>query len=115
MPSPICLRPYQVQAGDTCDSIATSQQVSTYGVIAAGGLNPECTNLRADSTLCLPDACTLHRVQLEENCTNIVSAAGIDGQDLLAWNPNINPLCGNIYDMVGDQICIGLVHPDCRD
>lgn len=101
-----CSNPYKVQLGDTCDSIATSQKVSTYSVISAGGLSPGCTNLIPDSSLCLPRACSLYRVQYDDTCDTIIAANGLSGVDLLAWNPNINALCGNIYALAETLICV---------
>ena len=103
-----CSSPYTVQAGDSCDSIASARNVSTYAVLSAGGFNPACNNLVSESSLCLPGQCILYRVIETDTCASIVSALGngITGTNLLAWNPNINPLCGNIYSLIGTQICV---------
>lgn len=105
--TPTCSDPYQVQPGDSCDSIATSKTVSTYAVLSAGGLNPTCTNLLAGSSLCLPGSCDLYRVQYGDTCESIIATkSGLTGNNLLAWNPNINVLCGNIKSLVETLICV---------
>lgn len=103
-----CSSPYKVQSSDSCDSIASAQNVSTYAVISAGGFDPSCDNLISGTSLCLPGHCTLYRVKKTDTCASIVTAqgGGMTGTNLLAWNPNINLLCGNIYDLVGSQICV---------
>ncbi len=103
-----CSSPHTVQPGDGCDTIASAQNVSTYAVISAGHLDPACDNLIPGTSLCLPGHCTLHRVQETDTCASIVStqSSGMTGTNLLAWNPNINSLCGNLYDLAGTQICV---------
>lgn len=103
---PTCGSPYVVQSNDTCDSIATARNVSTYSVRKAAGAGPEC-NLRDGAKLCLPEPCTVYRVQYDDTCKSILdSISGLRASDLLTWNPNINPVCTNINTMVETLICI---------
>ena len=105
--APTCASPYIVQPGDTCDSIATAKGVSTHSVIRAGQAMPDCSNLVPGKALCLPEPCTLYRVQWDDTCADILAAVpGLRAHDLLTWNPNINPLCTNIDSMYDDQICV---------
>lgn len=105
--SPTCASPYMVQSGDTCDSIATAKGVSTHSVIRAGQAGPGCTNLVPGKALCLPEACTLYRVQWDDSCADILAAVpGLRPHDLLTWNPNINPLCTNMDSIYEYQICV---------
>lgn len=105
--SPSCSSPYIVQASDTCDSIAIAQKVPTDAIIIAGGLSPDCRGLRPGSSLCLPMACSLYRVQYDDTCDSILQANdGLSAVDLLAWNPNIGALCGNIAHLVESLICV---------
>ncbi|KZL86126.1 hypothetical protein CI238_09105 [Colletotrichum incanum] len=102
-----CESPYVVQSGDTCDSIATARGVSTHAVIRAGQAGPGCTNLAAGKKLCLPEPCTQYRVQWDDSCSKILAAVpGLEAQHLLTWNPNINPLCTNIDNMVSQLLCV---------
>jgi hypothetical protein len=103
---PICASPYVVESEDTCDSIATAKNVSTYSVRRAAGAGPEC-NLRDGVKLCLPEPCTVYRVRYDDTCQSILdSVSGLRASDLLIWNPNINPLCTNLNVMVETLICI---------
>ncbi|RMD41456.1 hypothetical protein DV735_g3659, partial [Chaetothyriales sp. CBS 134920] len=105
--TPPCSQPYQVQAGDTCDSIATLQGVSTYAIIQAGALRPDCSNLLAGSSLCLPESCDVYRVQPGDTCDTILAAhSGLTGVHLAAWNPNLNSICGNIDALVDSFLCV---------
>lgn len=102
-----CEAPYEVQPGDSCDSIATARGVSTHAVIRAGNAGPGCTNLAAGKKLCLPEPCTQYRVQWDDSCADVLAAVpGLQAQHLLTWNPNINPLCTNLGDMVSHLLCV---------
>lgn len=105
--APTCVSPYIVQPGDTCDSIAVANGVSTHAVISASQAGPGCFNLVVGKSLCLPEPCTLYRVQWDDTCADIVAAVpGLRPHHLLTWNPNINPLCTNIGSMHEDLICV---------
>ncbi|KAF6812966.1 LysM domain-containing protein [Colletotrichum plurivorum] len=102
-----CEAPYEVQPGDSCDSIATARGVSTHAVIRAGNAGPGCTNLAAGKKLCLPEPCTQYRVEWDDSCADVLAAVpGLQAQHLLTWNPNINPLCTNLGDMVSHLLCV---------
>jgi len=103
-----CTNSYIVQNGDSCYSISTVNNVSTYSIIGPNGLNSNCDNLLAGATICLASSCTLYTVQGTDTCASIISGQGsnITGTQLLAWNPNINSLCGNLYDLKGTFICV---------
>lgn len=103
-----CASTYVVESGDTCNSIAVAQNVSTYGVITAGNLDHGCTILEAGATLCLPDECEVYQVQYFDTCASIISSVTPNtiGSQFLAWNANINSLCGNVASLVGTYICV---------
>lgn len=106
--TPICADPYEVQPDDTCESISLAQNVSTFGLMQAGGLSPSCHNLQAVGSLCLPPPCTLYRVHIDDTCDSIVEAhPGMTGTNILAWNPSIHMRCGNIRLMADEYICVG--------
>lgn len=105
--TPTCQSPYVVQANDTCDSISLQLNVSTHAIIRAGSLNPQCSNLRVGSSLCLPGSCTLYQVAFDETCDTILAQhPGLDWISLRLWNPNINPLCNNIGRFAQSYICV---------
>jgi len=108
--TPSCSSPYLVQSGDTCDSIALAQNVSTFSIVTAGSLSPDCSNLQAGSSLCLPSSCNLYRVQYDDTCDSILAAnTNVTATNLLSWNPNINVLCTNIDYFVLTLICLRCV------
>lgn len=110
--TPSCSRPYLVPPGDSCDAISLSKEVSTYSIIRAGGLRPDCSNLAAGASLCLPSPCSLDRVRKGDDCASIVARyPGVTRESLLSWNPNIDPICTNIADLVGTFICLTSVLP----
>ncbi|KAF2467383.1 uncharacterized protein BDR25DRAFT_327285 [Lindgomyces ingoldianus] len=78
-PSRTCTSSYTVQDGDTCVSISLSRNVSTYDLIRANG-----------STICLPNICNTHLLDVYDRCDNITAGAHINRQQLLSWNPMIN-------------------------
>ncbi|KAK4164085.1 hypothetical protein QBC43DRAFT_211865 [Cladorrhinum sp. PSN259] len=105
--TPACSKPYAVPAGSSCDAISLSKGVSTYSIIKVGGLRSDCSNLIAGTSLCLPSPCSLYRVQADDDCARIITKhRGVTGASLLAWNPNIDPLCTNIVNLVGTLICV---------
>ncbi|KAK1149291.1 hypothetical protein N8T08_006513 [Aspergillus melleus] len=78
--TPECSDPYQVQPNDTYDSIALAQNVSTDGL------------------------------QVVDTCESILSAnPGLTASQLLAWNPGINSMCGNIRYFEYTYICVGWI------
>lgn len=105
--APSCSNPYVVKSGDSCDAIALARQVSTFSIVKAGGLRSDCSDLIPGASLCLPDPCTLYRVQEGDECTSIISThSGITGYGFLSWNPNITPLCNNLGDVVTNLVCV---------
>lgn len=103
-----CLNSYVVQNGDSCDHIASTHNVSTFSIILPNNLNDRCTNLQAGATICLADACSIYQVQEEDTCQGIIASTktNITDTQFLAWNPNINSLCSNLYRFVGNYLCL---------
>lgn len=101
---------HEHQAGDTCNSIAVSQNVSTWAVYDASGIR-DCSNLPTGSSLYLQGQCWLYQVKETNTCDSIIAAARIkvSPSTFVAWNPNINPVCTNLFSSVGDYICLRLV------
>jgi hypothetical protein len=78
----------------------------------------DCSNLPAGSKLCLLGQCLLHQVQETATCDSIIAGAGITVSPsmFVAWNPNIDAVCSNLYTVVGKYICLsrpaGLLTPN---
>jgi len=104
-----CVTLYQIKAQDTCNSIALSQRVSTYAVYGPSGI--KCNALPVGSKICLLGQCEQHKIVESDICDGIIAAKGeaIDPQMFVAWNPDINALCNNLQDFVGNYICLRLV------
>jgi hypothetical protein len=108
-PGPSCRANHVVDISDTCYSIALQHGVSSYSVVQLNGLFPGCSNLREADTLCIGVACTTYQVDPSDTCGSILQSLGgaVTATQFLAWNPNIDPLCGNLHDTAGMVVCIG--------
>lgn len=107
LPSPTCFLPrnYTVAAGETCQTIAQNLSVSTNDIIALNCLNPQCTNLRANSTISLPGCCTTYTVQQNDTCTSIASPArNLSLTNFYTFNPALNSNCSNL--LFGSNVCL---------
>lgn len=111
LPTPVCTNSYSIKAKDTCDSISTAYNVSTYSVTSRNGLSSDCSNIANVSSICLPEKCNVYQVQDGDTCDSIIRthAKGISGSQFLAWNPNINTLCSNLGDLWKTFICLRYV------
>jgi len=108
---PACARNYTVQPGDWCDKISAAQNASTYQLLNAnqGVINPECTNLWVGQVICLSlegdiDCTNITVVEPGNTCESIALAAGITYTKLRENNPNVDPMCTNIY--AGEVLCV---------
>ncbi|KAH6839433.1 hypothetical protein B0I37DRAFT_400041 [Chaetomium sp. MPI-CAGE-AT-0009] len=102
---PTCGSPYAVGANDTCDSIATAKNVSTYSVRQAAGAGPEC-NLQDGAKLCLPEPCTVYRVQYDDTCKSILDSHP-QQQFLVPQTPknDSNTRCAHWYEIQTGDYC----------
>ncbi|KAL3433375.1 hypothetical protein BDV09DRAFT_186749 [Aspergillus tetrazonus] len=99
-------RTHEVISGDNCIDISKASRVSTGSLITFNSLRMDCTNLLLGQTLCLPPECDDYVVQIGDTCIDIAAKfSGISYQQIVAWNPTINPYCTNL--LVGHNICVG--------
>ncbi|EGN92946.1 hypothetical protein SERLA73DRAFT_79160 [Serpula lacrymans var. lacrymans S7.3] len=104
-----CDRNYTIHLGDTCNIISANLNVSTYQLSAVntGIINTNCSNLAEGETICLgltgQDCNTTLVVQSGDTCSTISTSVGIPISTLLTNNPNVNPICNNIYP--GEVLC----------
>jgi hypothetical protein len=105
-----CITLYTFQAGDTCNSVAVARNVSSYAVYGPTGIT-NCSNLPTGKKICLLGQCRRYQVKTGDTCDGIIAANSVtvDPQVFVAWNPNIDALCRNIQDLVGEQICLRYV------
>ncbi|CCC12069.1 hypothetical protein SMACR_02290 [Sordaria macrospora] len=108
---------YTVKNGDTCNSIAQTNAVSSSTLYY---INPELLNCSAPDVglqLCLPDKCeTTYTVKEADDCVTIAiraeGSAASSWQDLVAWNAGLDDRCSNIWSPSssprywGNVICI---------
>ncbi|KAF8591712.1 carbohydrate-binding module family 50 protein [Ramaria rubella] len=104
-----CARNYTVKAGDTCDSISAVQNVSTFQLanVNEGTIDPACDDLFPTEVICLgiigQDCTNTTVVTDDETCVDIADKANITTSLLLENNPNVNPICTNIFP--GEVLC----------
>lgn len=73
---------YTTQQGDTCDSIALADSISTATMFYINPNILNCSDIVAGTSLCLPQPCnSLYTVQANDTCTSIAVDAGILTQD----------------------------------
>ncbi|PYI36203.1 hypothetical protein BP00DRAFT_386649 [Aspergillus indologenus CBS 114.80] len=106
-----CTDTYTVLEGDTCLSISAAYNVSSFYLAYNNNLDIYCSDLTVGKTLCLPGACDIYTVQINDTCLDIVEAVSDDitVTQLQSWNPNINLLCGNLGNLNGTYICVSPV------
>ncbi|KAF8252101.1 LysM domain-containing protein [Wilcoxina mikolae CBS 423.85] len=101
-------RTYQIQSGDDCQSISTSQGIGTVWLLTDNDLTAYCADFPTNGTLCLNNTCDIYTVQTNDTCTSIASAHNITVSQFKAWNPTINAGCYNIDRMNGTQVCVSV-------
>lgn len=104
---PSCVTIYTSGSGNTCNSIAIARNVSSFAVYGANGIR-NCSSIKTNTKLCLLGQCKRYQVQFGDTCQSILKASNlvVDPEIFTAWNPNINPDCGNIGKLVGEWICL---------
>jgi hypothetical protein len=106
-----------IQEGNTYNSVALAQNVSTFAVYGSHGIT-DCSNMPAGSKVCLLGQCLLHKVQETDTCDSIIAGVGVTVSPsmFVAWNPNIDAVCSNLSTLVGMYICLsrpaGLLTPN---
>jgi hypothetical protein len=108
-PTASCRASHLVVEGDTCTSIALQYGVSSFSVAVLNGLTPSCKSLLIGQTICIGAQCPTHQVAVNETCNDIVASLGTtatSGQ-FMAWNPNIDVLCGNLHKVPDMVVCVG--------
>ncbi|GAO20014.1 hypothetical protein UVI_02051160 [Ustilaginoidea virens] len=111
VPGSFCIsdKYYSTKSGDTCNSIALANGVSSadvfYATEAAGAVGG-CSNLPVNLTFCLPLKCTTYLLKATDNCFTASSSAGVD--DITKYNTWIDPSCDNLHEAnatMGSVLC----------
>lgn len=101
---------YTTKAGDTCDSIAQGNKVSSATLYDTNPMLLDCDAPGAGLQLCLPSKCAeLHSVQDGDTCSSIGSSAGASWQQIIQWNSILNQACSNIHNSKpswGHTLCV---------
>ncbi|CAI7624471.1 unnamed protein product [Penicillium pancosmium] len=95
-----------IQPGDTCDTFAAANNVSTWRMLIENGLQSGCVNFPSNGTLCVTGHCQTHLATAEDTCMGVASKYGITITQLITWNSVLNNLCTNFDIVVSHQICV---------
>ncbi|KAI1776335.1 LysM domain-containing protein [Hypoxylon cercidicola] len=107
--TPTCAgKTYQIQSGDDCHSISSSQGIGTDWLLADNALTAACLDFPSTGELCLVNTCEVYTVVEGDTCASITKEFGINESQFRAWNPSINAGCYNLERMVGNQVCIAV-------
>jgi hypothetical protein len=99
---------YTIKSGDTCNSIALSQGLSTGELIDANKLQAFCANFPKSGTLCIPQTskCKTRTVETDDTCAKIADANRLAWSQIVSWNPDFGKDCKRIGQYVGYVMCI---------
>ncbi|KAL2060600.1 hypothetical protein VTL71DRAFT_9241 [Oculimacula yallundae] len=97
---------YTVGASDTCNSIASKNSIATDRFITQNGLDYNCSSIKAGSTVCIGQSCSLRMIKASDTCDIIISGQKFTSVQLISWNPTIHTGCDNLDSMVGRNICV---------
>ncbi|KAK0490268.1 hypothetical protein IW261DRAFT_1353346 [Armillaria novae-zelandiae] len=104
-----CARRHTVVAGDTCDGIEATLNVSTFQLAHVNtAIDAGCDNLLIGQVLCLgiigQDCNQTDIVGAGDSCSGIATANNIDLAILLVNNRNVNSACSNL--LFGTVLCV---------
>ena len=80
---------YVVRDGDTCNSIAKAQSMSTDRLVEVNSMDYMCTGLHTGQRLCVQDTCELITVRKNQTCKDLVAGRGFTTVELISWNPYV--------------------------
>ncbi|KAF2004070.1 carbohydrate-binding module family 50 protein [Amniculicola lignicola CBS 123094] len=111
-PSPTCTSKVTGKKGDTANTIAKANSVSTDRLLEQNSHLPASSNdtLVGGEVICfdLVQKCVIRQIVDGDSCGALTKAAGkgVDVVMLQSWNPTIGAECRNVKAMVGKYICI---------
>lgn len=107
-----CATPYTIGEGDTCETIAAAQNVSSFGLIDMNNLDIFCHLPDAGKEICLPAQCHTHFLLVSDNCGTLIRQYNVTRVELVSWNSNLDPQCLFIERWRHTTVCVGYV--ECR-
>ncbi|USP75585.1 hypothetical protein yc1106_02859 [Curvularia clavata] len=111
-PAPSCTSQLIAKSGDTINSIAKSNSVSTDWLLTFNNELPVSANetLTGSEKICMDNVpkCMLHQVLSTDTCSSLLKLSGTSVNDVMfsSWNPTVGNKCRNLYAMVGKYICV---------
>ncbi|KAI6084419.1 hypothetical protein F4821DRAFT_280044 [Hypoxylon rubiginosum] len=101
---------YDIQAGDTCQSISLKTGISSATMLQANGLQAYCANFPTSGSVCIPTSmhCSSYELVVGDTCDTVASKLGLTKPQLVSWNPEVGPVCGNIGKLAskGMTLCV---------
>ncbi|RDW93890.1 LysM peptidoglycan-binding domain-containing protein [Aspergillus mulundensis] len=99
-------RQVAIQQGDTCDSFAAANNVSTYRLLIDNKLQSGCANFPTEGSLCVIGSCQTHNVTKDDTCQGLASKYSITITQFRTWNQVLNSRCSNMDLLVGHMACV---------
>jgi len=100
---------YTIESGDTCHSVAISQDINTVALLSANNLQAYCANFPTSGSLCIPTSqkCPIYTVTTNDTCSSIALAYNTTWAKIVSWNPDVGQGCSNLTGShLGYQLCV---------
>jgi hypothetical protein len=112
MHRPSCTSRLIGRAGDTTNSIAKENSVSTDWLLTFNHQLPASINetFTGNEMICMDNVpkCILHQITSTDTCSSLAKLSGTGMNEVIfgSWNPTVGNNCRNLYAMVGKYICV---------
>jgi LysM repeat protein len=77
---------YSIKGGDTCQSVAAAQGITTGWLLLDNELS-SCSEFPSSDSLCLVNTCKTYKVQKDDKCEDIAQKSNITKVQFQNWNP----------------------------
>ncbi len=104
--------------GDSCDSIARDNSISSASLYYINANLPDCNNVEEGLKLCLPQTCTTYTVKENDKCVEIGVNSGTSWSSIVDWNLMLDARCSNLWNsnpFWGHVICVSAPGGDFVD
>ncbi|PWY95959.1 hypothetical protein BO94DRAFT_571459 [Aspergillus sclerotioniger CBS 115572] len=95
-----------IQPGDTCDTFAAANNVSTWRMLIENGLQSGCVDFPSSGTLCVTGHCQTHLVTASDSCMSLALKYGITITQFITWSSVLNSQCSNFDVLIGHYVCV---------
>ncbi|KAF9871213.1 hypothetical protein CkaCkLH20_11382 [Colletotrichum karsti] len=102
--APYCVtgKRYITKKGDTCESIANATSVSSAAIYMGNQqLIPNCLDIDAGVSVCVPLTCQTYYVRPSDTCVSIEMALGLEFDQIRTHNQWLYFDCSNLQDVTG--------------